>query len=214
MSTLVSEVCRYFRDFLETDFKRRRLPKRRLAIRDSDGRLLGVNLNNYPSFREKIWKLIVEAIDNADSFTITKCRYRSRVPAVLTDLVRQSIDAIEAESIELLGKSLKSFIKDEVEGFDDDITALHAKVMAEAERLAFELLVEPLSAKLIRALGERGQGEESVFDLEDQLAEVLVHSADEPLGTAVNRWVAHDDSSEVDQVIENFLGDELISAHP
>ena len=31
MSTLVSEVCRYFRDFLETDFKRRRLPKRRLA---------------------------------------------------------------------------------------------------------------------------------------------------------------------------------------
>jgi hypothetical protein len=84
MNTLVSEVCRYFRDFLETDFKRRRLPKRRMAIRDSDGRLLGVNLNNYPSFREKTWELIVEAISaqplsgvilSNHIFTLLVCQY-------------------------------------------------------------------------------------------------------------------------------------------
>jgi len=37
MGSLTRKICEYFRDFLETDFKRRRLPKRMLAVRDRTG---------------------------------------------------------------------------------------------------------------------------------------------------------------------------------
>ena len=42
----IKEVAKYFMDFLETDFHKRKQPKRSVHTRNSDNLLIGLNLNN------------------------------------------------------------------------------------------------------------------------------------------------------------------------
>ena len=51
-----SEVTKYFMDFLETDFHKRRLPRRSIKARNSDNLLVGVSLKKYESFNREIQK--------------------------------------------------------------------------------------------------------------------------------------------------------------
>jgi hypothetical protein len=46
----VKELAAYYMDFLETDFHRRKNPKRSIRLRNSDNLLVGINLARYPAF--------------------------------------------------------------------------------------------------------------------------------------------------------------------
>jgi len=59
----IREVAKYFMDFLETDFHKRRLPKRNIQLHSKDNLLVGLNLNKYPSFNRLIWELIIKNFD-------------------------------------------------------------------------------------------------------------------------------------------------------
>jgi len=54
----VKEVGKYFLDFLETDFHKRRLPRRSIKIHNEKGLLTGLNINKYPSFYKTAYKLL------------------------------------------------------------------------------------------------------------------------------------------------------------
>jgi hypothetical protein len=46
----IKEVAKYFMDFLETDFHKRKNPKRSIQFKNNNNLLIGINLNKYPSF--------------------------------------------------------------------------------------------------------------------------------------------------------------------
>ena len=46
----VTEVARYFMDFLETDFHKVRTPKRHIQIRNSNNLQVCINLNKYKKY--------------------------------------------------------------------------------------------------------------------------------------------------------------------
>ena len=50
----IKEVASYFQNFLETDFRKRRLPKRSIKSTDTNGNQITINLLKYTSFRKKI----------------------------------------------------------------------------------------------------------------------------------------------------------------
>lgn len=50
-------------DFLETDFHKRRNPKRSIKYKTNDNLLVGINLSKYPSFTKDVWKLIAHGFD-------------------------------------------------------------------------------------------------------------------------------------------------------
>lgn len=55
----IKEVAKYFMDFLETDFHKRRNPKRSVQLRNASNLLIGLNLSKYPSFNALVWKAVV-----------------------------------------------------------------------------------------------------------------------------------------------------------
>jgi len=81
IQAFMSDISRYFRDFLETDFKRRRLPKRNIRTRDSDGLLVGINLRKYPALYSELWDELGKEFGSGITLTVTRGRYRSRIPA-------------------------------------------------------------------------------------------------------------------------------------
>jgi tetratricopeptide (TPR) repeat protein len=49
-------LAQYYAEFLSTDFKKQRLPRRRLENADAQGRLVGIPLRKYPGFQQKLWE--------------------------------------------------------------------------------------------------------------------------------------------------------------
>ena len=50
----VREICVYFRDFLDSDFKGSRAPKRSITARDQRGNLTGISVAKYPDLCEDL----------------------------------------------------------------------------------------------------------------------------------------------------------------
>ena len=42
----MGQICAYFRDFLDTDFRKQRMPKRSIGMRDTKGNLTGISMPN------------------------------------------------------------------------------------------------------------------------------------------------------------------------
>ena len=56
--SFAKSLGKYYMEFLETDFKKQRIPKRRINYRDNNNLLIGLNLKKYDRFDKKIRKHI------------------------------------------------------------------------------------------------------------------------------------------------------------
>ena len=84
------EVCTYFQNFLETDFKSRRAPKRNLNLKDKAGNLTGLRLEKYPSFQSKVFELI--NLENVDfQIEVPRNKYTANLSDDVTDLIIKKI---------------------------------------------------------------------------------------------------------------------------
>jgi len=85
----IKAVSKYFMNFLETDFKRRRVPKRSISFADKAGNLTAFRLDKYPTFLRKISSLIND--DKADySIVISRGTYTSNLSNNLSEVVTKS----------------------------------------------------------------------------------------------------------------------------
>jgi hypothetical protein len=100
------DVAIYFRDFLETDFHRRRLPKRTVRMRNQDNLLVGIKLGKYPSFVEIVWKLIRGGFNSGILKQIAKGSYRATIPPSLAGLVDAQLSGIHAETLDAIAATL------------------------------------------------------------------------------------------------------------
>jgi hypothetical protein len=86
--TYLKEVAKYFMDFLETDFHKRKNPRRTIKQRNEDNLLVGIRLDKYPSFNDAIWKSIGNSFGSKTLKQIPKGLYKSRISANLIDLIK------------------------------------------------------------------------------------------------------------------------------
>ena len=77
----VTEVARYFMDFLETDFHKVKSPKRYIQTRNSKNLQVSINLNKYKKYNALTWKVIRsgfedDALNQLKREASTQQRYR------------------------------------------------------------------------------------------------------------------------------------------
>ncbi len=101
----VSELAKYYRDFLETSFHKRREPKRAIRYRHQKNYLMGCNAKKYESLFQEFWTTILEGFPPTNEFTITKGKVVSKIPSQVKNLISQQIAGLQEESIkEVEGK--------------------------------------------------------------------------------------------------------------
>ena len=81
----IKELAKYFMDFLETDFHKRRNPKRSVQFRNKDNLRVGINLSKYNNFNNLVFKLIPQVFSK--SIQLKKGKYRTNVPKNLLDII-------------------------------------------------------------------------------------------------------------------------------
>ncbi|MCJ7804408.1 AAA domain-containing protein, partial [Patescibacteria group bacterium] len=171
----IKEVAKYFMDFLETDFHKRRNPKRSVYLRSNNNLLVGLNLNKYPTFNNLVWKAINHAFDKNVLNTIGKGVYRTNIPKNLIDLIKLQLEKITSKQI--------FKVLEEISGEIEKSATLYKKEYDQALTTSLEVaakiiktdLVLPFIGNLEKPLENLSLGDEnSIYLMEEELTSILV----------------------------------------
>jgi len=170
----VKEVAKYFMDFLETDFHKRKNPKRSIQLRNNNNLLIGLNLNKYPSFNNIVWKAINHAFDKNILNTIQKGVYRTNIPKNLLDLVKLQSEKINDKQIErILEQSAEEIEKSAAIYKKEYDQALSISLKAVAKIIKNNLVL-PFISNLEKPLENLNLGDENnIYLMEEELTSIL-----------------------------------------
>ena len=93
-------VSQYFRDFLETDFKRQQAPRRRIVVHSESGFRAGMRLRTYPALDQEFWKLLSRPSAEDLKLNLTPRRFTRPLSEVLKKVFEAQIDAIPPAQID------------------------------------------------------------------------------------------------------------------
>jgi tetratricopeptide (TPR) repeat protein len=204
-------LAQYYAEFLSTDFKKQRLPRRRLENSDVQGRLIGISLRKYPGFQQKMWEELTKPIGAGISLTISRGVWHSVLPKAVIEAIATQIATVSEEDLNTI------------------ITSVVAKISSIAQKkrsdpdIAFEQFIEELRAALARRvvgpLLDRMEGFferteykpiESLRELEDQLSARLSHGVENASGAAFSTLLVDGTSDEIETVLKDQLNAEVV----
>jgi len=186
----IKEVAKYFMDFLETDFHKRKNPRRSIKLRSEDNLLLGLNLNKYPTFNKLINNLINHNFDKSSAVSIEKGVHRTNIPKNLLDLIKLQIDKISLKEV--------SGIIDEISGEVIEASTIYKKeydqalnsALVEASKTIKEKIVLLLISSIEKSLENLNLGDEnSIYLMEEELTAVLVRLIENKLSELIKKLI-------------------------
>lgn len=94
-------ICAYFRDFLDTDFKRQSAPKRSITLKDPAGNLAGVDVAKYPELTNELWTLLRKPIGESLQFSLAvpRGKFRGRINSALRTVIEKQVQVLTAEEL-------------------------------------------------------------------------------------------------------------------
>jgi hypothetical protein len=133
MPLFIKEVGSYFMEFLETDFHKRKLPRRSIKLHSEKGLLTGVNISKYPSFYRVAYKLINNCFSGDILNSVQKGVYKADIPKSLLDLIKKQIGQVSDLDVKDLVKDLEESIGQAALKYKDDYLEAFNSVMADAD---------------------------------------------------------------------------------
>src|ERR1700732_1768726 len=93
-------LAQYYAEFLATDFKKQRLPRRRLETSDAKGRLVGIPLRKYPGFQQNLWRDLTDPIGSGLSLAISRGIWRASLPPAVMDSIAAQIAQVGQKDVD------------------------------------------------------------------------------------------------------------------
>jgi len=211
----IKEVAKYFMDFLETDFHKRKNPKRSIQFRSSNNLLVGLNLNKYPTFNNLVNKEINHAFDKNTLNAIQKGVYRTNIPKNLLDLVKLQTEKITNKQITKILQQIAEEIEKSATLYKKEYDqALNTSLEAVAKILKTDLVL-PFISNIEKPLENLNLGDENnIYLMEEELTAVLSSSLENKISEVVKLLLAKekvDISKQLKDVFE--LADIKLSIH-
>lgn len=170
----IKEVAKYFMDFLETDFHKRKNPKRSIQLRSNNNLLIGLNLNKYPSFNNIVWKAINHAFDKNILNTIQKGVYRTNIPKNLLDLVKLQSEKINNKQIARILEQIAEEIEKSATLYKKEYDQALTVSLEAITRIIKADLVLPFISNLEKPLENLNLGDENnIYLMEEELTSIL-----------------------------------------
>jgi len=144
LRNIATNVAGYFRDFLESDFKKVQVPSRRIILQTEQGFRAGMRLKPYQQFHADVWKLLQRPSGEALELELTPRKYTRQLSPTLKRVIDEQIAAISEGQIRRVHASLAA-----------DISASYSKGANDPESWiasAAESLMEAISAEIVKPL--------------------------------------------------------------
>jgi superfamily I DNA and/or RNA helicase/very-short-patch-repair endonuclease len=183
----IKDVAKYFMDFLETDFHKRRNPKRSIKLRNNDNLLIGLNLNKYPKFINLVWKTVLHAFDNNIINTIGKGVYRTNIPKNLLDLVKLQSEKISSKQIAEIVSAISEKVENSATLHKKEYDKALTTVLENTSEIIKHELVLPFIGHLEKPIESLNLGDEYIiFLMEEELTSLLVKLFENKISELLN----------------------------
>lgn len=161
-------------EFLETDFHKRKLPRRNIKLHNDKGLLTGLNLSKYPSFYKVAYKLVNNCFRADVLSSVQKGVYKADIPKSLLDLIKKQISKVSEVDVTDLIKELDESIQQSALKYKDDYLQAFNSVMTDADAVFKKRIVLSLVKSLEKPLESNKLADENaIFQIEEELTGIL-----------------------------------------
>lgn len=190
----IKEVAKYFMDFLETDFHKRRNPKRSIQYRSSSNLLVGINLNKYPKFSTLLWKTLSRSFDRNILNTVKKGIYRTDIPKDLLNLIELQVGKVENKEIQATVEQIAEEVKKNTTSHRREYDQALDNSIEEAKKIFRKNLVTPFISSIEKSLENLKLSDENdIFLMEEELASVLVETLESKIAEIIKLIIAKEE---------------------
>src|SRR5208337_1649182 len=209
----IKEVAMYFMDFLETDFHKRRLPKRSIQFHSKDNLLVGLSLNKYSSFNRLMWDTIIKNFDKSKFSSLQKGIHRADIPKNLLDVITlQTKNISEVQISEVLHK-IADTVQEAGTLFPKDYEQASSYAVDKASVILKKHLVVPFVQKLEQPLGTLSLGDENItYLMEEELTAVLGQLIESAISETLKHVIAGDEIDAKDSISTVMQAEDVKSA--
>lgn len=172
-NNFIIEVAKYFMNFLETDFKKRNIPKRATNQTLKDWLLVGINLEKYPNFKEILIKSLNSWFEK-EQLIIKKGSYIVNIPTNLFNLINLKVSEIEEEILVKYIEEIKKIIIDNNNLYNEEFDKFEEETLLTIKTLFLEYFISPLITKLEKSLENLDLSDENTkFELQYEILDFI-----------------------------------------
>jgi len=203
---LASKVSHYFLEFLESDFKRQRAPRRRIRISTETGLLAGMSLRRYPKLTAEIRALLEKPARDGMELRIPRGKFQSPLSPTLKNLIAQHVAEIPDEAF---GR-VRNMTLEHAEATRGTAVE-HPETWIEGvceyfDEATSKEIVHPLLALLDGPIRQQAYAPvESAFELETDLISLVTKPAIEVLPEALNTFLVKADIGAARRALDERL---------
>jgi len=185
------EVTKYFMDFLETDFHKRRAPKRSVKTRNADNLVVGLSLKKYDTFYSVISKHIAGGFSSDVTIQIKKAQHKTKLPKNVVDLIDLQISKITKSEFENLLNSIALRVEQESALNADDFELARNMTLESAGTSFYTNILRPFITSLEKPLTNNELGDQDqIFMMERELVEIFSNEIDDKVSEVLRRLIA------------------------
>ena len=211
INELAAKISRYFLDFLETDFKKQKAPRRKIQIKNDSGFLTGLPIRKYRNLYDVVWNLLSTPINEITDLRVRRGRYIAPISPALRDLIAQHANSLEAsafeqvrnETIEYARQKRGQSIEDPEQYVEGVQTCLVESVSKNIIAPILALLDGPFRQQSYSAI-------ESVYEIETDLVETLTTPSLTQLPATLNTFIVSSDFGPTTKVLDDFFSEKEI----
>lgn len=173
-SLFIKEVGDYFMEFLETDFHKRKLPRRSIKLHNEKGLFTGLNISKYPSFYKVAHKLVNNCFNPNILSSIQKGVYKADIPKSLLDLIKKQVNKVSDADIAKIINDLDEAIRQSALKYKDDYLHAFNSVMTEADAVFKKHIVLELVKSIEKPLENNKLADENaIFQIEEEITNIF-----------------------------------------
>lgn len=203
---LAVKVSQYFRDFLDSDFKRQQAPRRRIILQSDSGFRSGMRLAPYPSLLTDAWKLISQPSGAEAVLEIAPRKYHRPISPVLQKVIEEQIAVIPEAAfasvrlavVEKAQTTLSGALRDPEEWVEKIRITLAAEIGEQIIRPLIALLDGPLRGQAYSVI-------DSIYAAEGELIARVGVEIDGKLPDVLAKYLADNNHMHLVDAVEEYL---------
>ncbi|MDH4565941.1 hypothetical protein E8E95_04555 [Pseudomonas sp. BN414] len=199
-------ISQYFRDFLESDFKRQQAPRRRIVLTTDTGFRSGMRTSPYPALDRDLWNLLGRPSGEDLSLTMDPRRYTRPISDVLRKVIQEQVNAIPSSSLESVHAAVDSEAVETYAKAVDDPERWVESIQGLLGSQAAEHIIKPLLAHLDGPLRSQAYWVmDSLFAAENDLVDRVCGDLARVLPELLAKLLATQDPAPLREAIPQFL---------
>lgn len=202
----IKEVAKYFMDFLETDFHKKKAPKRSIVYSNSKWYLIWVNLSKYNKINDVIWKTVNKWFDKESFDKIKKGTYNTQIPKDFIDVIKLNVNKISQEDIQDVIDKISDLIIDCAKEYDLHIDEMIDYVLLKEAAIFKQSFVSSFLANIQDyIISKKLWDESSIFMMEDNLSSILVSWTEELVKELVKKVIVEANDNHSSKLLKESI---------